>query len=179
MKEIQKRVLMELIGNCKRSDRELAKALDISQPTVTRVRTWLEKNNFIREYTIIPKFSRVGLEMIAFTFFKIRVGATKETLIEIRRKTEEFLKNHPNIILALRGEGMGADGIIVSLHKDFASFTQFMRELKTETVNTEVTGNFLASLKATEQYRCLTLQPLKEYIENIKGEEEEETCQEE
>lgn len=174
MKEIQRRVLAELIGNCKRSDRELAKSLGISQPTVTRVRTWLEKNNYIREYTIIPTFSKVELEIIAFTFFKIRVGATKETLIEIRRKTEEFLKNHPNIVLALRGEGMGAEGILVSLHKDFASFTQFMRELKAETVNTEVIGNFLASLKNVEQHRCLTFQPLKEYIENLKDEEERE-----
>jgi DNA-binding Lrp family transcriptional regulator len=173
LKEIQKRVLMELIGNCKRSDRELAKALDISQPTVTRVRTWLEKNNFIREYTVIPKFSKVGLEIIAFIFFRIRVGATKDTLVEIHKKTDTFLKNHPNVILALRGEGMGSDGILVSLHKDFASFTQFMRELKTETVNTEVVGNFLASLKTTEQYRCLTLKPIKEYLENLKKEEEE------
>ncbi|MGB9740196.1 MAG: winged helix-turn-helix transcriptional regulator [Candidatus Bathyarchaeia archaeon] len=47
---------LELISNCKISDRELAEALNISQPTVTRVRTWLENNNFIREYSAIPEF---------------------------------------------------------------------------------------------------------------------------
>ena len=59
---------------------------------------------------------------------------------------------------------MGCDGILVSLHKNFASFTQFIRELKTETVNTEVVGNFLASLTNTDQYRSLTFKTLKEYL---------------
>lgn len=164
MKEVQRKTLLELISNCKRSDRELAKALDISQPTVTRVRTWLEKNHFIREYAAIPEFSNIGLELVAFTFFKIRSGATKGAVEEIRKKAEAFFNTHPNVILALRGEGMGCDGILVSLHKNFASFTQFIRELKTETVNTEVVGNFLASLTNTDQYRSLTFKTLKEYL---------------
>ncbi|MGQ9507179.1 MAG: Lrp/AsnC family transcriptional regulator [Candidatus Bathycorpusculaceae bacterium] len=168
MKEVQRKTLLELVTNCKKSDRELAKVLNISQPTVTRVRTWLEKNNFIREYAAIPEFSKIGLELVAFTFFKIRVGATKETIEEIRKRAEAFIKNHPNIILALRGEGIGCDGILVSLHKNFATFTQFMRQLKTETANTEIVGNFLASLTDTDQYRSLTFKHLKEYLtENL------------
>ncbi|MDI6690339.1 MAG: hypothetical protein QME50_00525 [Candidatus Bathyarchaeota archaeon] len=63
---------------------------------------------------------------------------------------------------------MGCDGILVSLHKNFASFTQFMRQLKTETANTEVVGNFLASLTDTDQYGSLTFKHLKEYLtENL------------
>jgi DNA-binding Lrp family transcriptional regulator len=168
MKEVQRKALLELMSNCKRSDRELAKVLNISQPTVTRVRSWLEKNNFIREYVAIPEFSKIGLELVAFTFFKIRLRVTKEAVEEIRKRAETFIKNHPNIILALRGEGLGCDGILVSLHKNFATFTQFMRELKTETANTEVVGNFLASLTDKDQYRSLTFKHLKEYLtENL------------
>jgi DNA-binding Lrp family transcriptional regulator len=72
LKEIYKKVLLEMIENCKRSDRELAKNLGVSQPTVTRARKWLEKNGFIREYTLIPEFSKIDLEIVAFTFIKSR-----------------------------------------------------------------------------------------------------------
>ena len=37
------KLLLELVKNSKRSDRDLAKALDVSQPTVTRMRKKLEK----------------------------------------------------------------------------------------------------------------------------------------
>ncbi|MGB9740197.1 MAG: hypothetical protein ACP5IM_01600 [Candidatus Bathyarchaeia archaeon] len=56
---------------------------------------------------------------------------------------------------------MGCDDIFVSLHRNFASFTQFMRELKTETVSIEVAGNFLASLTDKDQYRSLTFKHLR------------------
>lgn len=166
MKEIYGKVLLEMISNCRRSDRELAKALDVSQPTVTRARAWLERNNFVKEYTLIPDFSKIDLELVAFTFIKIRPKATMEKFNEIRKKANIFFEKHPNVILALKGDGMGCDGIVVSLHKDFAKFTQFLRELKTETINTEVVGNFLASLKTADQYRNLTFKTLKEYIKN-------------
>jgi hypothetical protein len=89
-----------------------------------------------------------------------------EKFNEIRKKANIFFEKHPNVILTLKGDGMGCDGIVVSLHKDFAKFTQFLRELKTETINTEVVGNFLASLKTGDQYRDLTFKTLKDYIKN-------------
>ncbi|MGQ9625030.1 MAG: Lrp/AsnC family transcriptional regulator [Candidatus Bathycorpusculaceae bacterium] len=164
MKEIYKKVLLEMIDNCKRSDRELAKILGVSQPTVTRARRWLEKNGMIREYTLIPEFSKIDLEIVAFTFIKIRPETKVDKVNEIRRKSASFFEKHPNILMALRGEGLGSDGILISLHKNYAEFIQFMRELKMETANTEVVGSFLASLKDTNQYRYLTFKTLKEYL---------------
>lgn len=166
MREIYRKVLLEMISNCRRSDRELAKALGVSQPTITRARAWLEKNNFVKEYTLIPDFSKIDLELLAFTFIKIRPEIAIEKFAEIRRRANIFFEKHPNIILALKGDGMGCDGIVVSLHKNFAKFTQFLRELKMETAHTEVVGNFLASLKAPDQYRNLTFKTLKEYLKN-------------
>ena len=164
MKEIYKKVLLEMITNCKRSDRELAKILGVSQPTITRARLWLEKNGMIREYTLIPEFSRVGLEIVAFTLIKIRQETKVNKINEIREGAKSFFEKHPNIVMALRGEGLGSDGILVSLHKNYAEFIQFMRELKMETVNTEVVGSFLSSLKDANQYKYLTLKTLKEYL---------------
>lgn len=165
MKDVYKKLLLEMLANSKRSDRELAKALHVSQPTITRARNWLEKNNFIKEYTVIPDFSKIGLELVAFTFVKLCIDSTKEKYEEMKKRAKSLLARHPNVVMALRGEGMRCDGIIVSLHKDFAEFTQFMRGLKTETVDTEVVGSFLASLQDGNQHRDLTFRHIKEYVD--------------
>ena len=43
MKDVELRVIRELIRDCRRSDRELAKPAGVSQPTVSRIRPRLEK----------------------------------------------------------------------------------------------------------------------------------------
>jgi DNA-binding Lrp family transcriptional regulator len=43
MKEVVLKLLAELLNDSRKSDRELAKAIGVSQPTVTRTRLKLEK----------------------------------------------------------------------------------------------------------------------------------------
>jgi len=62
-------VFSELLRNSKKSDRDIAKKLNISQPTVTRIRRKLETSGYISEYTIIPNFPKLGFEICAFIFF--------------------------------------------------------------------------------------------------------------
>jgi len=52
MKEVIRHstVLNCLLSNCKQSDREIAKKANVSQPTVTRIRTRLEKVGIIKAY---------------------------------------------------------------------------------------------------------------------------------
>jgi DNA-binding Lrp family transcriptional regulator len=54
MKDVELKVVIELIKNSHRSDRELARAVGVSQPTLSRTRKKLEKQGMIKEYTIIP-----------------------------------------------------------------------------------------------------------------------------
>ena len=42
LKDVELRLISELIKDSRRSDRELAKAIGVSQPTVSRVRVRLE-----------------------------------------------------------------------------------------------------------------------------------------
>ena len=65
------KLLFELIKNSKRSDRDLAKTLNISQPTVTRLRKTLEKEA-IEQYTVIPDLSYMGFEIVALTFARTK-----------------------------------------------------------------------------------------------------------
>ena len=86
LKPIDYKILFELMKDSHRSDRQLAKSLGVSQPTVTRRRAMLEEN-FIEGYTVIPKFGQIGFEIAAFTFLKSKLKfKTGEKKIKPYRK---------------------------------------------------------------------------------------------
>ncbi len=92
--------------NSHRSDRELAKAMGISQPTITRIRRKLEKEGYIKEYTIIPDFNKLGYEILAFTFIKLGQGFSEDDIRKAQRIAQERLKEARfGIIMIDRGVG--------------------------------------------------------------------------
>ncbi|MCX8153519.1 MAG: AsnC family transcriptional regulator [Candidatus Bathyarchaeota archaeon] len=125
LKQIDYRLLFELMKDSHRSDRQLAKALGVSQPTVTRRRSMLEKN-YIEGYTIIPKFGQIGFELIAFTFLKSKhkQGTDEKEALD---KMREWYMTQPNVILVQSGQGMGWDTVCVSLHRSYTEFAEFTR----------------------------------------------------
>lgn len=132
-------LLYELLRDSKRSDRELAKAVKFSQPTITRMRKTLEKSQYIREYTVVPVLEKLGFEILALNFLGAKV-------------TEEFSKwisKNPKVLFACFGKD--ADGktlLLVSLHKNFTDFSQFTSEIeKSFGSNISSFKSFLASLK--------------------------------
>jgi len=118
-------VLRELLRNSKRSDRELGKILKTSQPTVTRTRKILEKK-IIRTYTVIPEFAKIGYEMIAFTFAKAKTYRREDTEKMLHR-SKEWTAKRPNVVMASDGEGLGKDTVVVSLHRNYSEYANFMR----------------------------------------------------
>jgi DNA-binding Lrp family transcriptional regulator len=127
LKPIDYKLLFELMKDSHRSDRQLAKALGVSQPTVTRRRALLEQN-YIEGYTIIPKFGKIGFEIAAFTFLKSKLkqktGQEKEKAL---KNLNEWYMKQPNILLVKDGRGMGWDAVCVSLHKNFSDFAEFIK----------------------------------------------------
>jgi DNA-binding Lrp family transcriptional regulator len=119
------KLLKELIRNSRRSDRELAKALRISQPTVTRNRKLAE--SYVRSYTIVPEFRKIGYEILAITFAKAKTYDKRqvETKLELAKK---WAMQHPNVFFASDGEGLGKDAVMFSVHKDYSKYADFMRE---------------------------------------------------
>ncbi|MDH5450918.1 MAG: hypothetical protein OEX77_08495 [Candidatus Bathyarchaeota archaeon] len=112
-------LLRELLKNSKRSDRDLAKVLKVSQPTITRTRHKLEKNRMVEDYTIIPNFKKMGFEILALTFVKMRSEIlTPQTMEEARKYAAQF----PNAIFASTGEGLGMTGVIISFHKNYTDY---------------------------------------------------------
>ena len=119
--KLKKRLLAELLKNSRRSDRELARALGSSQPTITRTRQKIEREGLIRSYTIIPDWRKLEFEIMAFTFTKMRPEIRSE---ELFAKVKEYAAKFPNAIFATSGEGLGMSGVIVSLHKDYRDYAQ-------------------------------------------------------
>jgi DNA-binding Lrp family transcriptional regulator len=119
------KLLRELVRDSRRSDRELARAIGTSQPTVTRNRKLLE--GYIRSYTIVPDFHKVGYEILALTFAKAKTYGKEE----VERKLDlakKWAMEHPNILFASDGEGLGKDAVMVSVHRDYSKYADFMRD---------------------------------------------------
>jgi len=123
LKPIDYRLLFELMKDSHRSDRQIAKALGVSQPTVTRRRAMLEEN-FIEGYTIVPKFGQIGFEIAAFTFLKSKLERENG---EAFQKLKGWYMKQPNVILVQEGRGMGWNLLCVSLHECYSDYAAFMR----------------------------------------------------
>ncbi len=134
LKDIERKLLSELLKNSRRSDRELAKAIGASQPTTTRLRTKLEREGHIKEYTVIPRFSKIGYHIMAFSFLKVASPISEETLERFKEILPEKLANNPyGIVLAKSCMGGTYDAVIVSFHPNYAFFDDFRLALKHNT----------------------------------------------
>ena len=119
--ELKMKLVAELLKNCRRSDRELARVLKTSQPTITRARQKIEREGYVRSYTFIPDCRKLGYEIIAFTFTKMRPEILTDAFID---KVRDYAMKFPNAIFATSGEGIGMTGLIVSLHKNYSDYSQ-------------------------------------------------------
>ena len=150
-KELPQQLLRELLKNSKRSDRELAKVLGVSQPTITRARHKLERKGIIQDYTIIPDFGKMGFEIKALTFVKMR----PDVLIgETREKTKKYAAKFPNVIFAYSGKGLGMTGVIISLHKSYTEYHKQLNRLRVDLKDiTDEIQSFIVALEEGEYKR--------------------------
>jgi DNA-binding Lrp family transcriptional regulator len=90
------------------------------------MRQKLVKEGAIREFTAIPDFAKLGYEIMAVTLAK-----AKETLTASEQeKAKKLVLDEPRVIMVASAEGMGRNGVMISLHKDYADFRKFMDNLK-------------------------------------------------
>lgn len=138
-----KKLLLELLKNSHRSDRQLAREMGTSQPTVTRMRNKLEKNGWIKEYTIVPSFEKMGIQLMVITIFKTN---WKKESVERGRKAS---MTRPNVIFSARAEGMGGRNVVViSLHRDYPCYADFIENIMKEYADDiETYDTLLVSLK--------------------------------
>jgi len=165
VRDIALRVLSELMINGRISDRALAKKIGVSQPTVSRIRTKLEKEGYIREYTAMPDLAKLGYELLALTFVKIKNVSDEKTELARKVVEESFGKGPFNVVMFERGTGLAYDGMLVSYHEDYSSYVALVKYLKqTEFLEVDKIEHYLISLRDPVRYRPLTFKTLAKHI---------------
>ena len=170
MKELERKLIAELIKNSRRSDRELAKAVGCSQPTVSRMIKRLEKEDYIKEYTMIPDFHRLGYEIMALTFIQNEKKSGMEELEDLRTRGRELEKNSAvSALFIMNGIGRDSNRVILSLHESYSSFADFVRLMKQlAAYNVHYVDSFLISTTDKSHSRPLTFAVLGDRIASFK-----------
>ena len=154
MKDIKKRLLLELLKDSKRSDRKLAEVLRVSQPTITRNRQRLVTEGIIQGFTAIPDFEKIGYQIMAITVAKARATLTPDE----QKKAKKLVLENPRVIFVASAEGMGGNGVMISLHKSFRDYRSFMDNLMIESRGfMEKVDTMLVSLDAQMIMKPLSL----------------------
>jgi DNA-binding Lrp family transcriptional regulator len=160
------KLVSELFKNSNRSDRELAKVLGVSQPTISRMRARLKEEGVIREHTIIADFRKLGIELLAMTFGVWSSEKIKEfSEAERVEKAKMFLSQHPNVIFASSGQGLRKGRVVITFHKDYSDYYQFINQARSEWAGLVDLESFIISLETDIAPFPFSLSNLGKYIE--------------
>ena len=171
MKKTELMVLSELMKNAKQSDRDLAIKIRVSQPTVIRTRRKLEKEGYIREYTALPEWSKLGYEFLVVTFASPHKPSEYQKLIqteEFRKKVTTFFSDFPNIIFGTYGTGLGMSRMIISLHKSYSDYARLNTEMKRRFGIAVKIDSFIVSLQEDPILVPLSFKQIAESIKSNK-----------
>ncbi|MBD3261494.1 MAG: hypothetical protein GF334_07400 [Candidatus Altiarchaeales archaeon] len=120
-------LVSRLLLNSKSSDRDIAKKIKASQPTVGRMRRKLEDEKIISEYTVIPDLSKLDIELISL--IAVKWSDYKKT--RELKKFESFIQKNDLVFFSAPGEGFqDKTKLIISLHRDYKSYELFLRGLR-------------------------------------------------
>lgn len=154
MKTRMRRLLAEFLRDSKRSDRDLSKILKVSQPTVTRMKHILIKEGIILGFTAIPDFAKLGYEIMAVTIAKAKATLSPSE----QEKAKKLVLEDPQVIFVASAEGMGMNGVMISLHKSYSDYRNFMTDLKFKSEGyMEDVDSMLVSLKSPAVVKPLSL----------------------
>jgi len=125
----------------------------------------LQKDCIVKEYTMIPDFKKLGLTLLAVTPVKLRANLSVDAATKARTKVRQDLEQRGGIMMLERGIGMGFDGVILSVHKDYSEFLDLRRWLqKSGLLGSSDIQGFLVNLQDKVRYRPLTLSLLGEQL---------------
>ncbi|MEA3229729.1 MAG: Lrp/AsnC family transcriptional regulator, partial [archaeon] len=129
LKNKEKQVLSKLIRNGRKTDKQIAKEIGTTQPTVTRIRQKLEKEKYIRQYNASPSFEKIGFNIVVITIMRWKDYSKQKPLADFIKN----IKNNTSVICFARGNGLsGRTAYFISTHKDMKSYEDFIVDIKTK-----------------------------------------------
>ena len=165
MKVRELKLISELFKNSNRSDRELAKIIGTSQPTVSRMLKKMKEQGIIKEHTIIADFKKLGIELMAITFGAWSPQRIKEYSEKERvEKANRFLSSHPNVIFASSGQGLGKGRVVITLHKNYTEYTEFLKQAESEWADLVKLESFIISIDGDVAPFPFSFKNLGQYI---------------
>lgn len=134
--DIDKKILVELLTNSNRSNRELARAIGVSAATVINHIKRLESAGVITDYTVMVDFERLGYELTVIMTVTVNRGKLLETQREIAKL--------PYVCAVYDVTGQ-IDSVVVAKFKNRRELSQFPKDLLkmeyVERTNTHVVLN--------------------------------------
>ena len=117
------RLLLEYLKDSNRSDKQMAKVMGVSEPTISRMKRRLVEEGLVEQFSVIPNFSKIGYEIMAFSCVKFK----PEKIAEIEDKAGEWAQSNHEILFTSRTQGMGMDALTISAHKNYADYDKFVK----------------------------------------------------
>jgi len=172
LKDVELRLVSELMKNSRRSDRELAKELGISQPTVSRLISRLQKEGVIKEYTMVPDFCKLGFNLMAIIMYKLKPVSPSETEELHGAARESDKRRRYPYLLVMDGMGLGKELVVISFHKDYGDYDNYMRDAREAaslgtkvSVNTKDVEGFLIDLNYKDHYQPITFSRVATHLQ--------------
>ncbi len=164
MNKAELRLISELLKNSRRSNEELARAMGTSQSIVSKMIRKLENEGVIREYTVIPDFLKLGFQIMSFVYVRMSEDLKKE-LDEQSITSTTFEGGVPSQFLVGNGMGLDCDALLITLHRSFSEYADFLRILRGRLGNdsTEL-KSFLADLEGQDNFLGPALLGLAKYL---------------
>jgi DNA-binding Lrp family transcriptional regulator len=164
LKDVELKLISELMKNSRRSDRELAKALGVSQPTITRTRTRLERQGLI-EYTAIPNLSKLGYDLLVFTLVKYAKYDQTKHSYDMEEMGKKFHEISPTHIFGACGQGAGYDRIGISVHKNFTEYSKYLQRSRDFWKHDTRLDTFIVELKTKTVAQRFSFKPLADHLQ--------------
>jgi len=115
-RESHVQILKALLFDCRRSDRDIAKQVGTSQPTVTRVRQRFISGGVIKSYEIILDLAKLGFEIFAFS--------------TMPHPVTDVIKEDSKVVYAV---AMGPNKMFtISVHKNYTDYHGFYHKYSVE-----------------------------------------------
>lgn len=137
-------IIKELIRDSTKSERQISKIIGVSQPTVSRIKKSLLDQKIIQELIAIPNFDKIGYELMAINFVKIKAAlAPDEERKQNFQNVQKWMSEQPNVIFCSYCKGLDSDSFFISVHKNYPEFDEFIKNHNNEM------GHLLAQVKSS------------------------------
>jgi hypothetical protein len=123
---------------------------------------------------MIPALAKLGYEILAITLVKLKQVLNEEEIRGANMLIRETLKATTlGVLMIERGVGSGFDGIIISFHRSYSSYSNLVELLRnTEFLDMDRVASFLVNLRDDVYFIPLTFSFVAHELSSVRGKKE-------